>query len=97
MREDLAMKMAVILGSAFLFPAAAQAFEPPASPAGGGPNAMVCQMVNQVGSRLSRHRSCMTRAEWAERNRQIREGINRAQTRQFNLRIDERVQVEAPR
>lgn len=92
------MKMAMILAAALLVPAAAQAFEAPASsPAATGPNAMVCQMVNQVGSRLSRYRSCMTRAEWAERSRQIREGINRSQTRQFNLRIDERVQLEAPR
>ncbi|MEA3030876.1 MAG: hypothetical protein QOG13_2201 [Sphingomonadales bacterium] len=91
------MKIVMILGSALLFPAAAQAFGPPVPSPAAGPNAMVCQMVNQVGSRLSRHRSCMTRAEWDERHRQIREGINRSQTRQFNLRIDERVQVEAPR
>jgi hypothetical protein len=93
------MKMAMILGSMLLFlTATAQAAEPAAdNAAAGDPDQRVCRVVNEIGSRLATHRVCKTRAEWAEQGRQTREGINRAQTRQFNLRIDERVLVEAPR
>jgi hypothetical protein len=93
------MKMVMIAGSLFLsLTAAALAAEPASdNAAAGDPDQRVCRMVNEIGSRLSSHRVCKTRAEWAEQGRQTREGINRAQTRQFNLRIDERVLVEAPR
>jgi hypothetical protein len=37
-------------------------------------------MVAQTGSRLSRTRVCMTRAEWAEARRLTRQGTERVQT-----------------
>lgn len=91
------MKKLMILGSMLLSSAAAQADPGSSNAAAGDPNETVCQMVNEIGSRVSRHRTCMTRAAWAEHRRQVREGINRAQTRQFNIRIDERVLAEMPR
>jgi hypothetical protein len=92
------MKMAVLAGSMLLLSAAAQAAEPASeNAAAGDPDQRVCRMINEIGSRLSSHRVCKTRAEWAEQGRQTREGINRAQTRQFNLRIDERALIENPR
>jgi len=58
------------------------------TPTGGGgadeanldPNETVCQTVAETGSRLSRARVCMTRAQWAEQRRLTRQGTERAQT-----------------
>ena len=44
------------------------------------PNETVCQAVAQTGSRLSRARVCMTRAQWAEQRRLTRQSIERTQT-----------------
>ena len=44
------------------------------------PNETVCQPVAQTGSRLSRARVCMTRAQWAEQRRLTRQNIERTQT-----------------
>ena len=77
------MKKLVIL-SAILVSSAAWAQTPTS---GGGaneanldPNETVCQPVAQTGSRLSRVRVCMTRAQWAEQRRLTRQNIERTQT-----------------
>lgn len=44
------------------------------------PNETVCQPVAQTGSRLSRARVCLTRAQWAEQRRLTRQNTERAQT-----------------
>jgi hypothetical protein len=77
------MKKLVIL-SAILTSSAGWAQTPTS---GGGanegnldPNETVCQAVAQTGSRLSRARVCMTRAQWAEQRRLTRQNIERTQT-----------------
>lgn len=89
------MKSLMILGSLLLSSAPALAAAPATdNAAAGDPNSRVCRTITEIGSRLGGRRVCMTRAEWAEQRRQTREGIGNAQTRQFNLRIDERVLTE---
>jgi hypothetical protein len=44
------------------------------------PNESICQPVARTGSRLSRARVCMTRAQWAEQRRVTRQNIERTQT-----------------
>jgi predicted secreted protein len=51
----------------------------PAKPAK-DPNEIVCEKQEQLGSRLSVKKVCMTRAEWAERRLQDRQAIDKAQT-----------------
>jgi hypothetical protein len=51
---------------------------------------MICRSSSAVGSRLARTRICRTRAEWDNLRRGDRQAIDRAQTRQFNLTIDEK-------
>jgi hypothetical protein len=43
------------------------------------PNETICQPVAQTGSRLSRARICMTRAQWAEQRRLTRQSVERTQ------------------
>ena len=43
------------------------------------PNEMVCRSVDDTGSRLSRSRICMTRAQWAEHYRGTRQTVERNQ------------------
>ncbi len=42
---------------------------------------MVCKPIKETGSRLSKKRICMTREEWAEQKRIMRNDLNQAQTR----------------
>lgn len=44
------------------------------------PTEVVCEKVEQIGTRLVSNRVCMTRAQWAEQKRLNREEINRVQT-----------------
>jgi hypothetical protein len=43
------------------------------------PNEMVCRSVEDTGSRLSRSRICMTRAQWVEHLRGTRQNVERSQ------------------
>jgi hypothetical protein len=43
------------------------------------PNEMVCRSVEDTGSRLSRSRICMTRAQWTEHLRGTRQNVERSQ------------------
>lgn len=43
------------------------------------PNEVVCQKIEEIGSRLATKRVCMTRAEWAEQQRQDRMDTDKAQ------------------
>lgn len=38
------------------------------------PNARICEDHTEMGSRLNRRRTCMTRAEWARLHTNIRDG-----------------------
>jgi hypothetical protein len=44
------------------------------------PNQIVCEKIEVVGSRLAVKKVCMTRAEWAEQQRNDRQEVERAQT-----------------
>jgi len=54
------------------------AAEKPAKPR--DPNQVVCENEEVLGSRLATRRVCMTRAQWAERQRDARATIDRSQT-----------------
>ena len=47
------------------------------------PNEIVCRSESEVGSRLRRHRTCVTRAQWAEQMSQSRQYVEKAQTRRI--------------
>lgn len=76
-RASLAATLALGLSA----PAFAQA--PVAAPttAAQNPNEIVCQKQEETGSRLAKKKVCMTRAEWADRQLQDRQELERAQTR----------------
>jgi hypothetical protein len=77
------MRSFVALAAAGVFAvesaAAAQVSEP-AKRIAADPNEKVCEKITVVGSRLATKRICATRAEWADRRRQEREAVDRAQT-----------------
>jgi hypothetical protein len=45
----------------------------------GDPNEKICENIIPIGSRIATKRFCGTRAEWADRKRQDREALERAQ------------------
>jgi hypothetical protein len=76
------MKKMIILSSILASGAAvAQAPATEGAPKGGtlDPNEIVCMNISDTGSRLSRHRICMTRAQWAESRRTTRQDAERSQ------------------
>lgn len=44
------------------------------------PNEVVCEKQEETGSRLTSHRVCQTRAEWAEQKRVQQQDIYKIQT-----------------
>jgi len=80
------MKIIVALGVALLSVAAASQTTTPR----GASEGLVCKTTGETGSRLQRSRTCKSRAEWADFQRDQRNTIDRAQTKQFNLTIDEK-------
>ena len=52
--------------------------------AAGDPGQTVCEKVEEIGTRLSSKRVCMTRAEWAEQRRRNREEVEKAQQTRCN-------------
>lgn len=44
------------------------------------PTEIVCEKVEQIGTRLASNRVCMTRSQWAEQKRLNRQEIDRVQT-----------------
>ena len=45
----------------------------------GDPNERICENITPIGTRLATKKFCGTRAEWADRKRQDREALERAQ------------------
>ena len=66
------------LGLAIVMPAPTVAQQAPAKKRY-DPNERVCEDITMVGSRLAKKRFCGTRAEWADRRRQDREAVEKAQ------------------
>jgi hypothetical protein len=75
------MKMLAIPAIMLLSTAVAAAEAPSA---GSDADRMICRTTGDIGSRLSRTRNCMTKAEWDARARSQRTEIDRAQTRHIN-------------
>jgi hypothetical protein len=50
------------------------------------PNETICRIIHETGSRLSRSRICMTRAQWIEWQRELRENTERTQMRRVQDR-----------
>jgi len=75
------MKKLVFIGGLLISTAAAaQAPSNSEAAAGPDPNQRVCRNMGETGSRLSRSRVCLTRAEWEARRREARDTVQRAQT-----------------
>ncbi len=75
------VSMALLLGAA---PALAQSqpADQPTSPAKGkSANRMICEKIEQIGSRLASKRICMTAEQWAEKRRVDRDELQAAQMR----------------
>lgn len=69
----------LVLGAA---PASSQS-QPTGQPAAQkDPNRVICQRVEQIGSRLMSKRICMTAAQWDEQRRQDRQALQDLQQRQ---------------
>lgn len=47
------------------------------------PNEMICRTISDTGSRLTRSRVCLTRAQWAERRRASQADIESSQSRRM--------------
>jgi len=43
------------------------------------PNRIICEKVQETGSRLNTRKTCMTAAQWVEQRRRDREAIEEAQ------------------
>ena len=43
------------------------------------PNRIICERIEEIGTRLGARKACMTAAEWAEQRRQDRQQVDRIQ------------------
>lgn len=82
MRQLVIMSAAALIVSSFASaPVFAQATQPaPQAKRGLDPNEVVCEREEDTGSRLSSHKICMTRSQWAEQRRLNRQDIDKLQT-----------------
>ena len=46
------------------------------------PNRIICEKVQETGSRLNTRKTCMTAAQWVEQRKRDREAVEDAQRRQ---------------
>jgi hypothetical protein len=65
-------------------PAAAQSQAAPATAAStnapaADPNEIICQKIEQLGSRIAKKRVCLTRSQWADQQLQDRQELERVQ------------------
>jgi hypothetical protein len=52
------------------------------------PNEMICRSIEDTGSRLSRSRICLTRAQWADHRRHQRQTVERNQASRPGVQQD---------
>jgi hypothetical protein len=71
--------LSVALVTVAFSPAFAQQNPSHQQPAAADPNERVCEDIILTGSRIGAKRFCGTRAEWADRKKQDREAIEKAQ------------------
>lgn len=65
-------------------PGIAQPANATVASAAGDPTQTICEKVEEIGTRLSAKRVCMTRAQWAEQRRLNREEVEHAQQTRCN-------------
>jgi hypothetical protein len=65
-------------------PGIAQLANTQVASAAGDPTQVICEKVEEIGSRLGGKRVCMTRAEWAEQKRRNRETVELIQKTRCN-------------
>ncbi|HWI77393.1 MAG TPA: hypothetical protein VNS53_09980 [Sphingomicrobium sp.] len=58
------------------------------------PNRLICESEEQIGSRLGKHRVCLTAEQWKEKHREQREFTDTIQSGTYAR--DSAVQVQAP-
>lgn len=68
-------------GNFVLDPAIPRPAQPQIAKKGLDPDEVLCERVEEIGTRLGGSRVCMTRAQWAEQRRLNREEVDRVQTR----------------
>lgn len=76
-----AVLLASAVSPALAQTATTQAAQPATARAAQDPNEVICQKQEETGSRLVKKKVCMTRAEWADRQLQDRQELERAQIR----------------
>lgn len=67
-------------GDAARSPAVPQAAQPAVAANTADANQIVCHKIEEIGSRLSTKRICMTKAQWADQERTNKDEVNRVQT-----------------
>lgn len=85
------MKIFVVVGVTMLSAAAASQTAPVREIS--DPGARICKIGGETGTRLGRTRTCKTRAEWDDERLDQRNTLDRAQTKQVNLYIDNCVKI----
>ena len=55
----------------------------------------ICRSALDIGSRLSRTKTCLTQAEWDVREFETRNTLDRAQTKQINRTQDEKGRMDS--
>jgi hypothetical protein len=68
-------------GQAAREPAVVKVASQPGAVKGSEQTEVVCEKVEQIGTRLVADRVCMTRSQWAEQKRLSRQEVERVQTR----------------
>jgi invasion protein IalB len=87
MRVDLKMSLLVATGGALLFaapPLSAQAqttSQPTAASKSKDPNRIICERVEETGSRVAAKKVCMSAQQWEDKRRADREYLEDAQQR----------------
>lgn len=78
----VASAVSLMISSVATAPVFAQAAPaaPPTAKRALDPNEVVCEKEQDTGSRLSSHKVCMTRSQWAEQRRLNRMDIDKMQT-----------------
>ena len=69
-------------------PAVVAARPQPGDVRGSNPAEIVCEKVEEIGSRLASKRICLSRAEWAQRRKDDRDTVERAQ-QQRGCKLDQ--------
>jgi hypothetical protein len=73
--------MALLFGAARLAAQAQANGSPPSTAKQLDPNRIVCEKIEETGSRVSARKVCMTAQQWEDQRRRDREGLQDAQQR----------------